>query len=129
MAETGNFFTRSISSAIIALIVVGIFALLNALTWQVILVACLATCGNQVHSWSHGNNKSRIIKFLQKHKIIQTPRHHMKHHVPPFDRDYCVMTNLVNPILEKIHFWRFLEFTLSLFNVKVMRMTKYRDYL
>jgi ubiquitin-conjugating enzyme E2 variant len=40
---------------------------------------------------------------------LQSPRHHGRHHSGAKDSYYCVVTNVLNPVLEKVNFWRRLE--------------------
>ena len=128
MSETGNFFTRVQLSVIISAVVSLIVYFLHCLTWQFILVAFLSAMGNEVHAWSHGAGR-KGVKLLHDMGIVQTPAHHAKHHIPPFDRDYCILTNVLNPVLERIKFWRISEYFISLLGLKVKRMSSERDYL
>jgi plasmanylethanolamine desaturase len=75
----------------------------------------LSGIGNQVHAWSHSKPAykfkplNRLIMMLQKCCLIQTPAQHASHHKPPFDKAYCTITNVVNPPLDELNFWRRLE--------------------
>jgi ubiquitin-conjugating enzyme E2 variant len=55
---------------------------------------------------------------LQLLGVLQSPEQHAKHHAQPFDRNYCVMTDATNPILQAIRFWQGLEFIVALFGVR-----------
>lgn len=79
--------------------------------WQVVLFAVVSTNANQVHKWAHRTRKEngRLISLLQDWRILQTPHHHGLHHTDPKNTYYCPVTNLVNPILERISFWQSLE--------------------
>lgn len=93
------------------------------LSWPVVLFAAITTNANQIHKWAHQNSKEKpaLISFLQKHHILQTPRHHGKHHSGEKNTHYCVITNVLNPILERINFWRHLERLISLLTPKVIK--------
>ena len=97
-----------------ALMVAGAWAL-GVLTWQVWLFAAISTNANEVHKWSHQTRKEngRIISFLQDAHVFQTPHHHAVHHTNPKNVRYCPITNLVNPILDGIHFWDGVEWVLA----------------
>ncbi|MFN9421301.1 MAG: fatty acid desaturase CarF family protein [Pirellula sp.] len=41
--------------------------------------------------------------------MLQSPKHHAQHHIEPFESKYCVMTDWLNPILDRLDFWRRLE--------------------
>lgn len=98
------------------LLVAGLMVLagaewLHLLTWQVWLFVVLSVNANQVHKWSHRTRaeNGRIISWLQDWRILQTPRHHGLHHKDPKNTYYCPITNLVNPVLEKLSFWTRVE--------------------
>ncbi len=49
------------------------------------------------------------MSWLQQLKILQTAREHAKHHRGEKNTHYCVITNYLNPVLEKIGFWKGME--------------------
>ena len=97
-----------------ALIVIGAWWL-GLLTWHIWLFAVISANANQVHKWSHQTRKEngRIIAFLQKIRLLQTPHHHAVHHTNPKNVRYCPVTNLVNPILDTLRFWDCVEWVLA----------------
>ena len=101
------------------LLVLGAWAL-HLLTWHVWLFAVLVANSNEFHKWSHRTRKEngRIISFLQDIRVLQTSRHHARHHTDPKNSHYCTTTNVLNPILDGIRFWggfeRLLERTTGL---------------
>ncbi|MEY2880789.1 MAG: hypothetical protein RLZZ15_3169 [Verrucomicrobiota bacterium] len=112
-----RFFTRltwwqsSWDLLLIGLAVVGGAWACGLLTWQVVLFAVVSVNANQVHKWSHRTRaeNGRVISFLQDIRILQTPRQHALHHTDPKNTYYCPVTNLVNPLLERLQFWPRLE--------------------
>lgn len=88
---------------------------LNLLTWHVWLFAAISANANQVHKWSHQTQKEngRLITFLQNIRVLQTPQHHAVHHTNPKNVRYCPITNLVNPILDRLRFWDGVEWLLA----------------
>lgn len=88
---------------------------LGMLTWQIWLFAMVSTNANEVHKWSHRTRKEngRVIAWLQDIHILQTPHHHAIHHTNPKNCHYCPITNLVNPLLDRLHFWDALEWVLA----------------
>jgi len=98
-------------SAAIVLVAWG----LGLLTWQVWLFAIVGANGNQIHKWAHRTRREngRLISWLQDIRLLQTPQHHAVHHTNPKEVRYCPITNLVNPILDGIHFWEGLEWLLE----------------
>lgn len=87
----------------------------HALTPWVVLFTALVVNANQVHKWAHSSRLEvpRAIRFLQKHRILQTPREHARHHSGERNSHYCVMTNLLNPALEKIRLWSRMEWIIK----------------
>lgn len=81
------------------------------LSWQLLLFVVVSVNANQVHKWSHRTRaeNGRVISFFQDLRVLQTPRQHAPHHTDPKNTFYCPVTNLVNPLLEPIHFWNHAE--------------------
>ena len=85
--------------------------MMDALTWHILLVLLLGVNANEFHKWAHQSARDRpkIATWLQRVRILQTPAHHARHHLSGKDTNYCVLTNFVNPMLDKLSFWRTLE--------------------
>jgi len=98
-----------------ALAIIGGAWAVGLLSWQVWLFGLVGANGNEVHKWSHRTRKEngKLITLLQKLRIIQSPQHHAVHHTNPKDVRYCPITNLVNPVLDTLHFWSALEWVLA----------------
>ncbi len=95
-------------------LMVAIASLLGCLTWHVWLFALVGGNANEVHKWSHRTRRenSRLINWLQDLYILQTPQHHAIHHTNPKEVHYCPITNVLNPLLDWLHFWVVLEWLL-----------------
>jgi ubiquitin-conjugating enzyme E2 variant len=98
------------------LLCLGLILLLGAwalgwLTWQVGLFVFLGVNANQVHKWAHRTAAENgvVITLLQRIGLAQTPRHHAGHHTDPKNSHYCVLTNLLNPIFDRMRVWDGLE--------------------
>ncbi len=119
----GNWFDRIWTSAVFLLIVLLILWAFGLVNQLVCLTFSIAVWGNEVHCWSHRSPKEngKIITFLQRNYIIQSPKQHAKHHISPYACDFCAMTPYLNPILEATKFWRILEFILGIFFIKPNR--------
>ncbi len=98
----------------IGILVLAGAAVFGALSWQLILFVALGVNANQIHKWAHyrRGDVPTVIKWLQKARLIQTRDHHLYHHRQQKNTHYCVMTNFLNPVLDKIKFWRGLEYCL-----------------
>ncbi len=95
-------------------LMVAVAALLGCLTWHVWLFALVGSNANEVHKWSHRTRREngRLISWLQDLRILQTPHHHAIHHTNPKEVHYCPVTNVLNPLLDELHFWVVLEWLL-----------------
>lgn len=81
------------------------------LSWQLWLFVILSVNANQVHKWAHRTRKENgpIVSFFQDIRVLQTPHQHALHHTDPKNTYYCPITNVLNPVLEKLQFWPRLE--------------------
>lgn len=95
--------------------------LIGELSPMVVVAAVLGSNANQVHKWSHRSDAENgpIVATLQRLRLLQTPAHHAGHHMGRKDSRYCVLTNVLNPILDGCGFWRGVELALEkLFGLK-----------
>jgi hypothetical protein len=86
-------------------------ALLGVFSWQLVVFVAISINANHVHKLSHRTRAENgwFISQLQDWRILLTPHQHGLHHTDPKNTYYCPVTNLVNPILERIDFWHRLE--------------------
>lgn len=89
----------------------GIFAAFHALTWQILTIVALTSLTNLVHRWAHQNpaENGPFITWLQAKGLIQSRAHHALHHRWPRKSHYCPLTNVLNPVLERLDFWHRME--------------------
>lgn len=88
---------------------------LGLLSWEVWLFAILSANANEFHKWEHRTRKENgpIISFLQGIRVLQTVKHHARHHTDPKNSHYCTITNFLNPVLDGMNFWNGLEWALA----------------
>jgi ubiquitin-conjugating enzyme E2 variant len=81
------------------------------LSWALLLFVLLSVNANQLHKWAHRNPRENptFVTWLQRAHLLQSPRHHGRHHAGRKDSHYCVVTSFLNPLLEEVDFWRRLE--------------------
>jgi TMEM189-like protein len=86
-------------------------AVCGRLSWWGGLALLVAVFANQVHKWAHvpASCVPRSVQLLQAWGVLQTATHHAVHHTGRKDRRYCVVTNVLNPVLDASRFWRLLE--------------------
>jgi ubiquitin-conjugating enzyme E2 variant len=97
-----------------AAMVIGAW-LAGLLSWEVWLFAILSANANEFHKWEHRSRKENgpIISFLQDIRLLQTAKHHARHHTDPKNSHYCTITNFLNPVLDGMNFWNGLEWALA----------------
>lgn len=83
----------------------------DRLTWHVWLFCILGANANQLHKYAHLPEKSTpfFVLIFVKLRILQSAKNHAFHHTGEKNKAYCVITPYLNPILDSIGFWRFLE--------------------
>jgi ubiquitin-conjugating enzyme E2 variant len=64
---------------------------------------------NQFHRWAHEDNPARWVRALQRAGLILSPEHHDKHHLSPQNKSYCITVGWMNPLLDKVSFFRICE--------------------
>jgi hypothetical protein len=112
-----RFFTRltwwqsSWDLALLGALGLGVAWGFGCLTWQLALFVVVGVNANQVHKWAHRTRTENgpVISFFQDIHVLQSPRQHAIHHTDPKNTYYCPITNVLNPVLEKISFWPRLE--------------------
>jgi plasmanylethanolamine desaturase len=72
-------------------------------------VMLAAMAANLFHRWAHMRKPPLVARALQRAGIIISFRHHARHHRPPYTQSYCVAIGWLNPLLDRIRFWRALE--------------------
>jgi ubiquitin-conjugating enzyme E2 variant len=75
---------------------------------------------NEVHAWAHSKGKvNGLIEAMQETGLLQSAKHHSGHHKSPFEIRYCVMSNILNPALDAVCFWKVCESVLERFGLRV----------
>jgi len=114
---------------ILAVPVLGVCASLlwfwEASSWLAFLILCIALMSlatvltNQFHKWAHQEAPSRFVRWLQSTRLVLRPDHHQIHHTKPFNMHYCITNGWLNPLLNKIGFFRGLEAGLRFLGLEV----------
>lgn len=81
---------------------------LNLFTASAVLFGMFA---NEIHRFAHQSPKEngRLITLIQKTGLFQSFMHHAQHHRKGKDSHFCVMTNYLNPVLERVRFFQRIE--------------------
>lgn len=107
----GTFLHRNAQVFLIGMVfLAGFWALgwLNLFTASAVVFGSFA---NEIHRFTHRSPKEngRIITAIQKTGLLQSFQHHAQHHRKAKDTHFCVMTNYLNPILERVQFFQRIE--------------------
>ena len=127
MVRTGTFVSRNILQWTLC---GGLFGLLwlvgfgNVYTFTTLL---LASFGNEIHRWNHMSKTGPFVNFMKDSGLIQIQKQHSLHHKQPHNQYYCVMTSLLNAVLERINFWRKLEWVVKVTTVIAPKRENRRD--
>lgn len=89
--------------------------------WEIYASLAMASHANQTHHWAHCSKRPEVVRWLQRLGLLLSIRHHALHHKRPQMVNYCVMTDLLNPLLDWLKFWRGLEFVISCAGIQVKR--------
>jgi len=71
--------------------------------------SCFIFCTNQFHKWAHEDNPAGWVRALQQAGLILSPEHHAIHHASPQNKSYCITVGWMNPVLDRISFFRICE--------------------
>lgn len=72
-------------------------------------MAALGAWANQIHKWAHMIDAPPIARALQSVGLALHPDDHACHHRAPHDRGYCISTGWMNPVLDRLGLWSWLE--------------------
>lgn len=101
-----GFWERNGASIVTATIVAAALMLVFGVEPWIAALALGAALSNEVHRYAHQPSSSPAwLRVLQQIGIIQSPREHARHHRPPHDANFCVLTDWLNPVLEELGFW------------------------
>ena len=69
-------------------------------------VTSFAFMTNQIHKWSHLDRPPGIVRLLQRLRLILTAEHHQAHHAGDHTARYCITTGWLNPVMDRLQFFR-----------------------
>jgi hypothetical protein len=88
---------------------------------SVALMSVFTVATNQFHKWAHQESPSSFARLLQRTRLVLEPSHHKLHHTEPFEMHYCITNGWLNPLLNKVKFFRRLEAALGLVGIKTAK--------
>lgn len=125
----GNYWSRNNTALITAVILIGVPAIFGWFSWFYSAYILLAAQANEIHRKAHQTDAENgpVIMFFQKIGLMQSRKHHGLHHAAPYDCNFCIITNYLNPILEALRFFPILEWILKhLFGISPLRTSDER---
>jgi ubiquitin-conjugating enzyme E2 variant len=72
-------------------------------------VMMAAMAANVFHKWAHTRRPPLLGRVMQRMGLVISYRQHARHHCPPYVNSYCIAIGWLNPLLDRIRFWRGLE--------------------
>ena len=66
-----------------------------------VLLALFILPTNQIHQWAHRPAAPRIVRVMQRLRLILGPDEHRRHHTEPNRSHYCITTGWCNAPLER----------------------------
>jgi hypothetical protein len=103
-------FLSALALGVLAVLAPGVQSGFSAAS--VTLVWTMATVGawaNQIHKWAHTSDAPHLARFLQRVGLALRPNEHACHHRAPHDSGYCISTGWMNPLLDRLGLWSWLE--------------------
>ena len=113
MVREGTFFSRNLlqwglcGGVYVLLWLLGLGGIFTFVT------LLFASFGNEIHRWNHMSKTNGFVTFMKDSGLIQVQKQHSLHHKQPHNQYYCVMTSLLNSVLERVNFWRKLEWVVQ----------------
>lgn len=109
----GSFFDRNGTTWMAAAaLVIPAFIAFGPAPWLV-AASIGGLVASQVHYWAHRPPPSQSwVAAFQRAGIIQSPGAHRRHHQDE-TASFCILTNLLNPLLDRTRVWAWAEFMIG----------------
>ncbi len=106
-----SFLKRNRIVGIIVICIALVVMVSGGLNWMWLEFLVVSFLANEIHCWTHRSKRENgpVITWLQRYRIIQTPKMHAIHHTDPKNCSYCAITNFVNPVLDRMRFFERVE--------------------
>jgi len=119
--RSGTYWETNRVTIVLAAAGVAGCALGHVAAWHPYLLLSLLSHSNQVHKWAHSSKVPAAVRTLQSVGVLQSPAQHARHHKNPYATNFCAITDFVNPALDRIAFWRALEWMIERLGARVQR--------
>ncbi len=105
----GTLADRSLAAAVAAALVGAAWVWLLGPSVFAAALVIGGALASEVHRLAHQGKRPGALGALQEIGLIQSPAQHARHHRGSFDQRYCVLTDWLNPILDRARVWAWLE--------------------
>lgn len=125
-----SYWSRNDVSIIFCSVIVLSASLFGFFSWQLLFVASYLSQVNEIHACAHRRPEENfaITRLLKQIGLLQSNLHHGWHHKAPYDCNFCILTSYLNPLLDRIGIWKFLEKSVSFcFGISPLRGTSRRN--
>jgi plasmanylethanolamine desaturase len=126
-----NYFQLTWTAWVLGAILAFIAYLIGIFSWEVVFILAYGANANIIHKWTHQtrSENGRLISFFQRIRLLQSKKHHGWHHNAPFDTNYCILTDWLNPVLHRIRFWEGVVFLLKKIGINPAAGTQIREFV
>lgn len=121
MVRMGGIITTNWQSMSASLLVCLLLWSIGLYHWSVLLTLILTGIGNQIHLFNHQTKSNYWVTWLKDSGLIQSQKQHNIHHIPPHKKCYCVLINFNNSWMDRVEFWRGLEYIIGKLGIKTKR--------
>lgn len=82
---------------------------------SMVVMVVFSAFTSQIHKWSHQDaaDVPKVVRLLQRARLVLSPEHHDVHHSAPYNRNYCITNGWLNGPLRTIRFFETLEAVIS----------------
>jgi len=103
-------FLAALALVVLAVLGPGVQSSVGAAMVTVVWTMAMAGAwANQVHKWAHMERPPRLARGLQRAGLALRPCEHACHHRAPHESGYCISTGWMNPLLDRLGLWAWLE--------------------
>ena len=115
----GSVADRSLACAVAAGIVAALWVLAFGPSVFCLFFAIGGAVVNEVHRLAHLGKAPGLLGVLQDIGLLQSPAHHAGHHRGEHDQRYLVLTDWLNPVVDRLGLWKRIERLLARMGVAV----------
>ena len=74
-----------------------------------VTMAIFVSITSQIHKWAHMASPPRLVRRLQRMRVILSPDHHDRHHAAPHRENYCIALGWLDGTLRRTRIFEHTE--------------------